>query len=64
MRRTLFIAFDHAMETHDVTVYKVNKSTMWGGLLILVIIFFGLALPLLIGGGPISTEKLIGLVDF
>jgi hypothetical protein len=31
MRRTLFITADHATETNDVTVYKVNKSTMWGG---------------------------------
>jgi hypothetical protein len=52
------------METNDVTVYKVNKSTMWGGLFILVIIFFGLTLPLLIGGSPISTEKLVGLIGF
>ena len=48
----------------NVTIYRPRKSIIGGGLVILVIVFFGLTLPLLIAGLPVPTQKLLGLGMF
>ena len=37
---------------------------MGGGLVVLAIVFFGLTLPVLVEGAPITLQKLVGLAGF
>src|SRR5436190_1302494 len=48
----------------DVTFYKARKSTMGGGIVVLLIVFFGLTLPLIMEGAVILAGKLIALLCF
>lgn len=48
----------------NMTIYKARKSTMGGGLVVLIIVFFGLSLPLIIEAGSVEIPKLVGLGSF
>ena len=48
---------------NDATIYKFNKSFLWGVLFLFCIVFFGLTLPRLIEG-TLETRHLQGLAGF
>jgi hypothetical protein len=52
------------MGTDNIAIYKVKKAMMGGGLVALVIVFFGLTLPLIVEGTAVPTGQLYGLVGF
>lgn len=49
---------------NSVKIYRPRKSTTGAGLVVLVLVFFGLTLPLIIEGAPIETKKLSALICF
>ncbi|MEK7113598.1 MAG: hypothetical protein AAB873_02095 [Patescibacteria group bacterium] len=49
---------------NDVTIYKPRKSVMGGGLVMLLVLFFGLTLPAIIEGSPLPKNELFGLLGF
>lgn len=52
------------MDQNILLVYKPRKSLMASGLAMLVLIFFGLTLPLLVDRVPAEKGKIIGLTVF
>ena len=44
--------------------YNPKRGVMGGGLVVLSIAFFGLTLPLMVEGSPVSLGKLLGLSGF
>jgi hypothetical protein len=47
-----------------MTSYKSKKTTMRAGLVVIVLLFFGLTLPLIIQGTTVPMGQLIGLGGF
>jgi hypothetical protein len=52
------------MGTEEITIYKVNKAMMGGGLVALVIVFLGLTIPIIVQGTPVPAGQLYGLAGF
>jgi len=49
---------------NEVTMYRADKSNMLAGVLVLILLFFGLTLPPVISGEQMSQGKLLGLAIF
>src|SRR5215471_11660940 len=49
---------------NNTKIYRARKSASGAGVVVLILLFFGLTLPMIIAGGNIETRRLVALCLF